>query len=65
MIDEQPGTAKIRRSKKKKQSVDRVKTSSWQVGEKMARYRRAHFMCRPFVMYSWNGKGRINGGGGE
>lgn len=28
----------------------------------MARYRRAHFLCRPFVMYSWNGKGRMNGG---
>lgn len=31
-------------------------------GGKMARYRRAHFLCRPLVMYSWNGKGRMDGG---
>lgn len=30
----------------------------------MARYRRAHFLCRPFVMYGWNGKGRMDGGAG-
>lgn len=28
----------------------------------MARYRTAHFLCRPFVMYSWNGKGRMDRG---
>lgn len=30
--------------------------------KKMARYRRTHFLCRPFVMGSWNGKGRMDGG---
>lgn len=28
----------------------------------MARYRGAHFLCRLFVMWDWNGKGRMDGG---
>lgn len=28
----------------------------------MGRYLRAHFLCRPFVMYNCNRKGRMDGG---
>lgn len=34
-------------------------------GGKMARYRRAHFLCRPFVMYSWEWRGGRMDGGAE
>lgn len=28
----------------------------------MAKYRGAHFLCRPFVMRGWNGWRRMDGG---
>lgn len=57
MIDEEPGTAKIRRSKKKKQSVDRVKTSSWQVGEKNGKISESTFHVQAIchVQLEWEG----------
>lgn len=57
MIDEQPGTAKIRRSKKKKQSVDRVKTSSWQVGGKNGKISESIFLVQAIchVQLEWEG----------
>ena len=51
---------KKRWRKKKKQSDERMKKACGR--GKMARYQRAHFLWRPFVMCSWNGKGRMNGG---